>query len=146
MAALNVKLTAAGICTNVASVVSSSTTGSKKLRPLHFLPLKPNALGFYVAERILPRHLTSGRGGVDQAATFMCRLYAAPHSNDRDGADLLDEFLQPDGPSSVSAAIESDLTAGGGCQQLIVRGVEAYAVYVHADASFIGAQWRVEVW
>lgn len=146
MAALNAAKVAAGLCANVASVVTSQATGSKILRPLHYLPLQPNALGFYVAERLLPRHLTSGRGGVDQEATFMCRVYAAPHSNDRAGADLLDEFLAADGPSSIAAAIESDLTAGGGCQQLVVRGVEAYAIYVHAGDSFLGAQWRVGAW
>lgn len=146
MAALNVHGVALGLCANVASVITSTATGSKKLRPVHYLPLQPNALGFYVAERLLPRHLTSGRGGVDQEATFMCRVYAAPHSNDRAGADLMDEFLAADGPSSVSAAIESDRTAGGACQQVIVRGVEAYAIYVHDGDQYLGAQWRVGVW
>lgn len=146
MAAPNPADVAQGLVDAVANVVSSTATGSKKLRRQTYLGLKINTPGFYVAERVLPRHGTMGRSGVDGTATFMCRLYAAPHSNDRAGADLLDSYLCPDGPSSVAAAIEADLKLGGRCNQLIVRGVEGYAIYEHGTDVYLGALYRVEVW
>lgn len=149
--ALNIGAVATALCTAVAGVQSTSATGSKKLRTQPFLGLKVNTPGFYVAERLLPRHGTFGRGGVDGSpgstgSTFMCRLYAAQHSDDRGGAALLDEFLATDGATSIAAALEADPKLGGVCQASIVRGVEAYAIYESAGLPYLGAQWRVEVW
>lgn len=151
--ALNIGAVATALCTAVAGVTSTSATGSKKLRTKSFLPLTINTPGFYVAERILPRHGSMGRGAgaVDgqpgsTGSTFMCRLYAAPHSDDRTGAALLDEFMASDGATSVSAALEADPKLGGVCQASVIRGIEGYAIYVANGDAYIGSQWRMEVW
>lgn len=58
----------------------------------------------------------------------------------------LDELLENTGESSVFAAIESDRTLGGACDDLKVEGCSGYHEYARPDGSTaLGAEWSVLV-
>ena len=56
----------------------------------------------------------------------------------------LDLILASSGSGSVKAAIESDPTLGGKCDDLRVRSASGYRVY-GAEGRLLGAEWDVEV-
>lgn len=62
--------------------------------------------------------------------------------------DVLDDYLEPDGPLSVKEALELDRTLGGLVDSLQVTGTSGYRRYLRTDGSspVLGAQWTVKVW
>jgi hypothetical protein len=61
------------------------------------------------------------------------------------GAQMtLDPFVASSGPTSVKAAIETDLTLGGLVQNLECTNAHGYAAYQRADGTaFHGCRWNV---
>lgn len=57
---------------------------------------------------------------------------------------LLDTFLAGSGALSVKAAVESDVTLGGACDDVRVQTSSGYRVY-GAEGRLLGAEWEVEV-
>jgi len=64
---------------------------------------------------------------------------------DQAAQETLDSFLDPSGPTSIKAAIESDRTLGGIADDLRVRSADGYRVYTIAGVDVLGCQWMVDV-
>lgn len=65
---------------------------------------------------------------------------------DEQGAQLnLDAYLAASGSSSVRAAIKADRTLGGKATDLRVQSVSNYGVFVINEASYLGAEFSVQV-
>lgn len=132
------------------AAAAATITTPAKLRCFHYPKLQISPPQFQVRERTTMFDESMGRG-LD-AHTFICQLLVAPESNDRDGAELLDAYLKPDGPTSVRQALTrnggaaADRTLGGICQGMRVIDVEAYAIYQVGGIGYLGAQFRVAVW
>lgn len=90
------------------------------------------------------RTFKGGASGLAEGM-FTGRLYVS-RADDRAGQALLDSYLGQDGAASVKAAIETDLTLGGVCKQLIVERVHGYAIYTIAGTDYLGAKFDVRVW
>lgn len=62
--------------------------------------------------------------------------------------DVLDDYLEPDGPLSVKAAIEADRTLGGLVDDLHCYSQSGYRRYLRDSGltPVLGAQWLVRVW
>jgi hypothetical protein len=58
---------------------------------------------------------------------------------------LLDKMLASSGSDSVKAAVESDRTLGGACDDLRVVSMGGYEIFVLGERQLLGATWRVEV-
>lgn len=59
--------------------------------------------------------------------------------------DDVDDYVSPDGASSVRAIIEADKTLGGAVEWAVPLGMSRYGEFVFAGVSYIGAQIDVEV-
>jgi len=71
-----------------------------------------------------------------------CLVLTAPEANPEEGQALLDAYLS-DGPTSIKAALEADLTLGGVCQTLHVHTIDGYQLYTVGLATYYGARFRV---
>jgi hypothetical protein len=58
----------------------------------------------------------------------------------------LDQLLDTDGPASVKAALESDTTLGGACDDIRVSGASGYMVYPRHAGDVLGADWSVDIY
>lgn len=67
-------------------------------------------------------------------------------STDKGSQKTLDRMLAPSGAYSIKAAIESDATLGGACDDLHVKSCSGYRVYARdGNRAQLGAEWTVEV-
>lgn len=89
-------------------------------------------------------HATMG-GGPDEWWHFTVQAFVAV-VNDIGGQQRLDGMLASQGDYSVKAAIESDHTLGGACDDLIVDRRSGYQVFVpDGRGAVLGAEWQVRV-
>lgn len=79
--------------------------------------------------------------------TYFVEVFVAEVS-DIGAQDVLDDYLEPDGPKSVKEALEVDRTLGGLVDSLQVTATSGYRRYLRTDGSspVLGAQWTVKVW
>lgn len=57
----------------------------------------------------------------------------------------LDRLLASSGATSMKAAIESDPTLGGACDDLRVTDCSGYVVYPTATGNVLGAEWTIQI-
>lgn len=76
--------------------------------------------------------------------TVPVRVYAS-RADERSGQDLLDEYLDTNGATSVKTAIESDPQLGGAAHTLRVTTADGYGVYAIAGVDYLGVEFIVEV-
>lgn len=89
-------------------------------------------------------HATMGVGGAEWWE-FTIQAFVASVS-DIGSQKRLDRMLDSDGSESVFAALESDRTLGGECDDLIVTLRSGYQVFVPQGRSeVLGAEWTVRV-
>jgi hypothetical protein len=81
-------------------------------------------------------------GGMDQL-TVTCRLLVS-RADDAASQELLNGYLSR-GDSGVKAAIQADCTLGGACDDLRVVRVQGYRFYQHENATYLGAEFVVQV-
>lgn len=108
-----------------------------------YATMPPNPLS--PAAAVIPR--SRAIATFDGAATydFAVWVYVNPSDMVRAQAQL-DEYLSGDGPNSVQAAIESDVTLGGAADSTSVTGWTEYATIVDsAGGQLLGMRIDVEV-
>lgn len=67
-------------------------------------------------------------------------------ASDQSAQQKLDEWRRGSGATSVKAAIESDKTLGGTCQNLLVTQVSGDNIYSpDGKGPYLGCEWTVEV-
>lgn len=89
-------------------------------------------------------HQTMGSGGAEWWQFTIQAFVAA--TSDIGSQQRLDRMLGSDGPDSVKAALESDPTLGGLCDDLIVTSRTGYQVFVpDGRGALLGAEWTVRV-
>lgn len=132
------------------AAAAGTITTPETIRAFHYPKLAVQCPQFTVRERTTEFDASMGRG-LD-AHILVGQILAASEANDRAGADLLDAYLKPDGPTSIRQAIawnggtQPAPTMGGLVQGIRVVDVEGYAIYTVGGNGFIGAQFRVAVW
>ena len=98
------------------------------------------------AAAIIPRNRARTTFDGDVTYTFTVWVYVNPSDMAR-AQTQLDEYLSGDGPNSVQAAIEDDVTLGGVAQSVSVTGWTEYATLVDsAGGQLLGQQINVEVY
>lgn len=83
--------------------------------------------------------------GLDEL-DFVVQAFIA-HTGDQGNQSFLDELRDPVGSRSMKAAIESDLTLGGMCEDLRVVSLSGYSMIVTADnRALITNEWLVTLY
>lgn len=89
-------------------------------------------------------HATMGSGG-SEWWEFTVQAFVAT-ANDVGAQMRLDRMLDSEGAESVFAAIESDRTLGGECDDLIVTTRTGYQIFApDGRGEVLGAEWTVRV-
>jgi hypothetical protein len=83
-----------------------------------------------------------GRGA--DSFDFPIRIYVGKAS-DRASNDKLEGYLNPDGATSVKAAVEADKTLGAVADTTRVRAASGVAVFTIGGVDFLGVTFQVEV-
>ena len=65
---------------------------------------------------------------------------------DRVAMTNLDDFLSPTGAKSIRAALESDLTLGGACQNLVVASSANISALEQDDAEYLQVSFSVTIY
>lgn len=81
--------------------------------------------------------------GMDEL-TVRCQVLVS-RSSDRSGQRLLKGYLAGAGPLSLKAALQSDRTLNGACDDLRVRRVAGYRLYQHGNSEFYGAEFDIHI-
>lgn len=77
---------------------------------------------------------------------FTVRVYVSLVS-EIGGQKNLDEYLEPSGPMSVKAALESDTTLGSAAEDLHVVSCTGYRQFLfEGRPPLLGAEWHVDVY
>lgn len=103
---------------------------------------------FYVGEVEIDFDRTFRRG-LDEAL-ITCRVLTG-RSDDRAGQEALDRYLSGSGEHSIKAAIEAargapgEAALGGLCDDLHVRRVQAYRLFLVGEVYYYGAEIIVRV-
>jgi hypothetical protein len=79
--------------------------------------------------------------------TFEVQAFVAAASGDIGSQKNLDRFLDPGSPTSLKAALESDVTLGGLVNDLIVRSASGYRQFVTQDRGYmLGCTWTLDIY
>ncbi|SES20937.1 hypothetical protein [Lentzea albida] len=113
-----------------------------ELRCFEYVPDSIAPPCFFPVEVEIEFDRAFGRG-MDEL-TVRCQVLVA-HGSDRSGQRLLKGYLAGDGPLSLKAALHSDPTLGGACDDLRVRRVAGYRLYVHNGVTFYGAELDIHI-
>jgi hypothetical protein len=138
--ALNLANIRAGLAANLATVPGLAVSAyydqtANNVPPIGLI--RPNP------ETLIDYH-ESMRNGVE-IAHMLVEVFAGAQG-DVNAQQALDGYVASSGTSSVRAALESDRTLGGACQDLIVIECRSYTDYTRPDAAtLVGAQWVVDV-
>ncbi|AIJ26363.1 hypothetical protein AMETH_6330 [Amycolatopsis methanolica 239] len=124
---------------------SGLAANAKAITGLICLPYTPDSVTppmFFVAEYEIDFDRAFGRGLDELTAT--CRVLVS-HATDKQAQAKLDQYLTGGGPRSLKAALQSDRTLGGACDDSRVTRVFGYGLYEHGTSQFFGAQLSVHV-
>ena len=108
----------------------------------------------YVRDQVIPPAADIRRGTVDYDRALeggvhfwvmFVRVFVAGIT-DKGAQAQLDAYLDPDGSSSVKAAIESDRQLGGLVDDLHVSNATGEQTYTMGGSQMIGSEWTVNVW
>jgi len=92
-----------------------------------------------------PTEFHQAMGGGAEFWSFTVQAFVALVS-DIGSQQRLDRMLASDGPDSVRAALESDPTLGGECDDLIVTERTGYQIFSpQGRGEILGAEWSVRV-
>lgn len=130
---------------DIKAVRQGLATNADSIAGLICLPYMPDAITppmFFVAEYEIDFDRSFGRG-LDEA-TFTCRALIT-HATDKQGQAKLDEYLAGSGAKSLKAALQTDRTLGGACDDSHVTRVYGYGLYEHGTSQYYGAQLSVHV-
>lgn len=81
--------------------------------------------------------------GMDEL-TVRCLLLVS-RGSDRSGQRLLKGYLAGSGPLSLKAALQTDRTLNGACDDLRVRRVAGYRLYEHSGKEHYGAELDIHI-
>jgi hypothetical protein len=101
---------------------------------------------FYAGEVEIDPHNSFGG---DDAVTVRCRVLVS-RSDDKSGQAALDGYLSRTGTSSIRAALEAARGApgqsalGGLCDDLVVRAITGYRLYLVGENTYYGAEFVVQ--
>lgn len=124
-----------GLADNAATIAGLATYG--------YVPDSIIAPTFFAGEVDITYDAAYARGMDDIRVT--CKILAAPATEVQTGQQRLDGYLKGAGPTSLKAAIESDDTLGGACDDLRVERVQGYRLYELGGVTYIGAELIVRV-
>ena len=128
---------ASGLQTNLETI-----TG---LRAYSYQPEQLNPPFAYPVLNTVSYHQTMGMGGA--ITQFDWTVYVVVGRwVDRVAMKKLDAFLSPTGTSSIRAAIESDLTLGGACQNLVVASSANISALEQDDAEYLQVSFSVTIY
>jgi hypothetical protein len=84
--------------------------------------------------------------GTDDNLTFLCRILLDRADGDgKTPQRILGQYMSRTGDLSVKAALESEPTLGGVCDDLVVRGARGPRAYTIGNQNLIGAEFTVQV-
>jgi hypothetical protein len=113
-----------------------------ELRCFEYVPDSIAPPTFFPVEIEIDFDKTYGRGMDD--FTVRCHILVS-HGSDRSGQRLLKGYLAGSGPLSLKAALQSDRTLGGACDDLRLRRINGYRIYEHQGKNFYGAELDVHI-
>lgn len=97
---------------------------------------------FYTADLLIEFDRAFAHGLDDLIVT--CRVLVSK-ADDRAGQAKLDGYMRGSGLTSVKAALESDRTLGGACDDVHVMRVLGFGLYQHQGVDYMGAEWITHV-
>lgn len=107
-----------------------------------YVPDSISEPAFFVAEVDIDFTGAMARGM--DTLMITCRVLVS-RAEDWASQALLDGYLSGSGVTSLKAAIESDTTLGGECDDLMVMRTQGYRFYEHSSAQYVGAELVVKV-
>jgi hypothetical protein len=113
-----------------------------ELNPLDFMPDAIPEPMFAVGEMDITFDRTFGRGSDE--AVITCRVLVS-RADDKSGQQKLRDFMAGGGVNSVKAAIESDRTLDGACDDLHVRSARGNRLFVVGETRYYGVEFDVYV-
>lgn len=123
-----------GIATNLATISG--------LRTSAFVPDNPTPpIAIVVPERV--DFDTAMHRGLDTYSFKV--LVIAQRASERSAQNTLDAFCDPTGATSVKAAIESDRTLGGACNDARVTDLTDYGPLTVGETQYLAATFTVTV-
>jgi hypothetical protein len=109
----------------------------------------PPCIDIYPGDPFLERSTFGPGGGYEALLTIRARVTTA---DQQDGQALLLELLDPRGPASLLAALETDATFAGTVDDSTVESVSGFLPYEAPSAAgggvsgaLLGAEWRLRV-
>lgn len=102
---------------------------------------EPPTVEIYADEEI--PHLAMGAGIA--TINFTARALVSYASGPQESQALLDTLRANAGPKSLLAAIESDKTLGGACDDLIVRTKSEDRLYPIGGVTYLGFECAIEI-
>lgn len=123
-----------GLAANAGTIVG--------LRAFAYVPDAVPVPAVFVADIEVTFDLTFARGMDEVLAK--CRLLVS-HADDRAGQAALDAYMAGSGAKSIKAALQTNRTLGGACDDLRVTSVRGYGVYEHNGTHYYGAEWSVQI-
>lgn len=131
--------TVTGIRTGLASTLGSI----KGLRTAAYIPEDPKPPIAVVMAPNISYDLSFARGMDSYSFTVMVIVGRV---SDRTAQATLDAFCNPVGAFSVKAAIHSDPTLGGACQNARVTEMTNYGSVAIGDVEYLSAEFTVQVY
>lgn len=131
--------TVTGIRTGLASTLGSI----KGLRTAAYIPEDPKPPIAVVMAPNISYDLSFQRGMDSYSFTVMVIVGRV---SDRTAQATLDAFCNPVGAFSVKAAIHSDPTLGGACQNARVTEMTNYGSVAIGDVEYLSAEFTVQVY
>lgn len=131
--------TVTGIRTGLASTLGSI----KGLRTAAYIPEDPKPPIAVVMAPNISYDLSFARGMDSYSFTVMVIVGRV---SDRTAQATLDAFCNPVGAFSVKAAIHSDPTLGGACQNARVTEMTNYGSISIGDVEYLSAEFTVQVY
>jgi len=126
-----------GLATRCATITGLASTGTA---PANLVP--PYAL-VLPGSPLVQFDESLSDDGIDQ---YLFTVRVIVGKVDEQGAQLtLDAYLSKTGTSSVRTALRGDRTLGGKASDLRVQSVSKYGVFVINEASYLGAEFSVQV-
>lgn len=113
-----------------------------ELRCFEYVPDSITPPTFYPVEVEIDYDRAFNRG-MDEL-TVRCHLLVSSAS-DRSGQRLLKGYLAGSGPMSLKAALQTDRTLNGACDDLRVRRVAGYRLYQVGTTTFYGAELDIHI-
>jgi|ERR1044071_7280091 hypothetical protein len=125
--------------------LAANLSSIKNVQVSAYMLVNPTPPAIHVIPGPTQYHLTMGKSSMDEWWEFTIQAFVAA-TNDIGSQKLLDSMLASDGDRSVKAAIESDTTLGGACDDLIVTQRTGYQIFVpDGRGTVLGAEWTVRV-